>query len=170
MSIQVLDDSSWEIDKFKFDNFEFLSKNIAENLKIFSEFYVKRHNAHRIKWVYGHMTAEVQIQKLNKPYLLTCNLIQVSILQILEKKGPLSIKLISDYLSFDTKQTLHEVQFLWAAPNYNLKKQVNLGLIIPENHQNEKDLTENIVMKINPNFTHNNLRIISVPSGPPKVK
>jgi hypothetical protein len=170
MQIQVLDDSSWEIDKIKFDSFEWLNQKISENLKTFSDFYVKRHTAHRVKWVFGHMTAEVQIQKLNKPYLLTCNLIQLSILQLLEKKGPLSIKIISDYLSFDTKQTLHEVQFLWASPNFNLKKQVNIGLIIPEDHQNEKDLTENIIMKINSNFTHNNLRINSVPSAPPKVK
>jgi hypothetical protein len=169
MNIQVLDDSSWEIDKIKFDSFEFLNKKIAENLKIFGEFYVKRHNAHRIKWVFGVMTAEVQILKLNKQYLLTCNLIQLTILQLLEKKGPLSIKIISDYLSFDSKQTLHEVQYLWASPNFNLKKQINLGLIIPENHQNEKDLTDSIVMKINTNFTHNNLRINSVPSAPPRV-
>jgi len=169
MNMQVLDDSSWEIDKIKFEKFEGLNEKISENLKTFSDFYVKRHTAHRVKWVFGVMTAEVQIQKLNKPYLLTCNLIQLSILQLLEKKGPLSIKIISDYLSFVTKQVLHEVQFLWASPSYNGKKNVNLGLIIPENHVNEKELNENIVMKINTNFTHNNMRISSIPSTAPKV-
>jgi hypothetical protein len=170
MNIQVLDDSSWEIDKIKFEKFEGLNEKIANSLSIYNDFYVKRHSAHRVKWVFGAMTVEVQIQKLNKPYLLTCNLIQLTILELLEKKGPLSIKIISDYLSFDTKQTLHEVQFLWAAPSFNLKKNVNLGLIIPENHSNEKDLEENVIMKINDKFQNNSIRISSVPTTAPKVK
>lgn len=169
MNAQVLDDSSWEIDQKKIDKFECLNENISNCLKTFSDFYVKRHTAHRIQWVFGVMTAEIQIQKLNKPYLLTCNLIQLAILQLIEKKGPLTIKIISDYLCFDTRQTIHEIQFLWASPSFNLKKNVNLGLIIPEDHVNEKELTENLVMKINPNFSHNSMRISSVPSTAPKV-
>ena len=170
MNIQVLDDSSWEIEKIKFEKFEGLNEKILDCLKTFSEFYVNRHTSHRVKWVFGVMTAEVQIQKLNKPYLLTCNLIQLAILQLLEKKGPLTIKILSDYLSFETKQTLHEIHFLWASPNYNGKKNVNLGLVIPENHVNEKELNENLVVKINPNFQHNSIKISSVPSTAPKVK
>lgn len=171
MNMLVLDDSSWEeIDKVKFKKFEGLNEKISENLKIFTDFYTKRHSSHRIRWVFGYMTADIQIQKLNKPYLLTCNLIQLAILQLLEKKGPLSIKIISDYLSFETKQTIHEVQFLWAHPSFNLKKNVNLGLITPEDHKAEKELNENIVMKINTKFMNNSMKISSIPSSAPKVE
>lgn len=165
-----MDDSSWEIEKIKFERFEGVDSKILNSLKIFNEFYIKRHSSHRLKWVFGSFTVEIQIQKLNKPYLLTCNLIQLAILQLLEKKESLTIKIISDYLSFDTKQTLHEIQFLWASPSFNPKKLINMGLIIPENHTNSLDLNDGITVKINPNFQNQSIKISSIPLSAPKVK
>ena len=108
MNVQVLDDSSWELDKIKFEKFEGLNEKVSECLKTFGDFYLKKHEAHRIKWVFGMITIDIQISKLNKPYLLTCNLIQLAILQLLESKGPIKIGTISGLLSFDLRQTIHD--------------------------------------------------------------
>lgn len=168
VNMQILDDSSWEIDKIKFQKFEKICSKISECLDSYTDFYIKRHSNNKIRYVYGQTTVEVQIQKLNKPYLLNCNLMQLTILQILEEKGPLTCKILSDYLSFDLKQTIHDITFLWAHPSFNLKRLPNLGLIIPENLGTQKELSEGITMKINPNFNHNSIRISSIPTSAPK--
>lgn len=169
MNVQVLDDSSWEIEKIKFEKLEIFDKKILDCLETFNKFYVKRHQAHRLKWVYGVTNLEIQLLKLNKPYQAVCTLLQYCILLVLEKHGPLTIKTISDYLNFDTKYVCHEANFLYSNATFNQKRMCALGVIVPENHTDGKELTEDVKVCINKGFQNNSLKVSTIPSSGPRV-
>jgi len=107
--------------------------------------------------------------KFNKPYQAVCTLMQYCILTVLEKYGSLSIKTISDYLNFETKYVVHEVNFLFSNTTFNQKRMCSMGLIVPENHQDGKELTEDIKVSINKSFQNNSLKISTIPSSGPRV-
>ena len=169
MNVQVLDDSSWEIEKIKFEKLEIFDKKILECLETFSNFYVKRHQAHRLKWVYGVTNLEIQLLKLNKPYQAVCTLLQYCILLVLEKYGSMTIKTISDYLNFDTKYVCHEANFLFSNATFNQKRMCGLGVIIPENHTDGKEFTEDAKVSINKSFQNASLKVSTIPSSGPRV-
>ncbi len=169
MNVQVLDDSSWEIEKIKFEKMEILDQKIRDCLGTFNDFYVKRHQAHRLKWVYGSTNIEIQLLKLNKPYQAVCTLLQYCILLVLEKHGCITIKTISDYLNFDTKYICHEINFLYSNATFNQKRITSMGIIIPENHQDAKEITEDLKVQINKNFQNNSLKVSTIPSTGPRV-
>lgn len=169
MNVQVLDDSSWEIEKIKLEKIEILDKNILDCLEIFNKFYIKRHQSHRLKWVYGVTNVEVQLLKLNKPYQAVMTLLQYSILLLLQKHGAMTIKTLSDYLCFDTKYICHEANFLYSNPTVNPKRICSMGIIIPDSLQDGKELNENILVQINKNFQNNSIKISTIPSSGPRV-
>jgi len=169
MNVQILDDSSWEIEKIKFEKLEIFDKKILDCLETFNKLYVKRHQSHRLKWVYGVTSLEIQLLKLNKPYQAVCTLLQYCILLVLEKHGSLTIKTISDYLNFDTKYVSHEANFLFSNATFNQKRICTLGVILPDNHTDGKEITEDAKISINKGFQNNSLKVSTIPSSGPRV-
>jgi len=53
LNVQVLGNSSWEIDKVKFEKLSTIPDCIKKSIDEFNSFYVNRRKMHRLEWVFG---------------------------------------------------------------------------------------------------------------------
>ena len=51
--VQVLSNSSWEIDKIKFEKISSIPKVLGACMEEFNNFYTERRKMHRLDWVFG---------------------------------------------------------------------------------------------------------------------
>lgn len=53
LSVQVLGNSSWEIDKINFEKLITIPENLKKCMEEFNNFYTNRRKMHRLEWVFG---------------------------------------------------------------------------------------------------------------------
>ncbi len=161
-NVQVLQHGAWEIDKIKFDAFEYPSF-LTKCMEDFNSFYINRHKTHKLSWALGLGSMEIQYLYLQKPYISITTLMQFSLLIILEKYEKLKIEKISEIMGCNPLLLANEANALLYHMSYNPKKLKTNGIILSDAGEKE-DLKPKNEVYINKEFAANSLKINTIPA------
>jgi hypothetical protein len=132
----------------------------------FNSFYQTRFKNHKLFWAFGLGNIEFKFLYLKKDYQTVSTLLQYLILRTLEKYEnveKLTVEKISEILGYNLPIILNETNALIYHASFNPKRLNNVGVIF-------SDLTDNTDLKptnqvwINPDFSHNFLKITTIPT------
>jgi len=163
LNCQVLQNGAWDIDKNKFEKMN-LPPLLEKCLKEFNDFYIGRHKNHKLQFAYGLGDMEVQyLNYLKKNYKSTSTLAQYLILINLEKRKELVVSQLAELIGISDIVVANEATFLLYHPQFNKNKLKTGGLILSDAPE-KADIDPNHKIWINPDFTCNNLTLVTLPT------
>lgn len=162
LNVKVLQNGAWEIEKNKFEKFE-VPKFLVNCVDDFTKFYIGRHKTHKLTWVYGLGTIELQYLYLKKNHQSDSTLIQYCILRALETHKTLSIVKVSEVIGYNQNLVLNEINALLYHVSFNPKKSKSCGIISSDAPDGQDLKLENEV-SINKDFTVNSIKISTIPT------
>uniref|UniRef100_A0A915EB78 Cullin-5 n=1 Tax=Ditylenchus dipsaci TaxID=166011 RepID=A0A915EB78_9BILA len=79
---------------------------LQQSLKHFEEFYATHHTGRKLSWLCNNSVAEVRLNYLDKAYMVTMNVYQLSILMVFADKNSASISTIAEITALPTQTVL----------------------------------------------------------------
>ena len=161
-----MQNGAWEIDKNKFEKFNFPSI-IQKCMDDFASFYLKDQKTHKLNWVYGNGTMEIKYTYMKKPYQSVSTLLQYAILCLLEqydkKKEKVSVEMISAKLAYPPNLVCNDLNGLLFNPSFNPKKTLVNGVILTNLENSNDDIDLKTELWLNHEFIANSLKISTIP-------
>ena len=152
----------WKINQKYMEKIE-LPKFLSSYLDSFEKFYINRHEHQKLFWFLGLSRIEIQYLYLNNKNISVSTLPQLLTLLLLEEKGELTLKEISDLLGCKLDTIIDNIQGLVYNPSFNPNSQNDKGIIIGTFNGETKDFKETDKIKINVNFICERIKFSTIP-------
>ena len=161
LDVKVISDR-WKINQKYMEKIE-LPKFLSSCLDSFEKFYINRHEHQKLFWFLGLSRIEIQYLYLNNKNISVSTLPQLLTLFLLEEKGELSLKEISDLLGCKLDIIIDNIQGLVYNPSFNPNSQNDKGIIIGTFNGETKEFIETDKIKINVNFICERIKFSTIP-------
>ena len=152
----------WKINQKYMEKLE-LPKFLSSCLDSFEQFYINRHEHQKLFWFLGLSRIEIQYLYLNNKNISVSTLPQLLTLLLLEEKGELTLKEISDLLGCKLDTIIDNIQGLVYNPSFNPNSQNDKGIIIGTFNGETKEFKETDKIKINVNFICERIKFSTIP-------
>ena len=152
----------WKINQKYMEKIE-LPKFLSSYLDSFEKFYINRHEHQKLLWFLGLSRIEIQYLYLNNKNISVSTLPQLLTLLLLEEKGELTLKEISDLLGCKLDTIIYNIQGLVYNPSFNPNSQNDKGIIIGTFNGETKEFKETDKIKINVNFICERIKFSTIP-------
>ena len=152
----------WKINQKYMEKIE-LPKFLSSYLDSFEKFYINRHEHQKLFWFLGLSRIEIQYLYLNNKNISVSTLPQLLTLLLLEEKGELTLKEISDLLGCKLDTIIYNIQGLVYNPSFNPNSQNDKGIIIGTFNGETKEFKETDKIKINVNFICERIKFSTIP-------
>ena len=140
-----------------------MPKFLSSCLDSFEQFYINRHEHQKLFWFLGLSRIEIQYLYLNNKNISVSTLPQLLTLLLLEEKGELTLKEISDLLGCKLDTIIYNIQGLVYNPSFNPNSQNDKGIIIGTFNGETKEFKETDKIKINVNFICERIKFSTIP-------
>ena len=161
LDVKVISDR-WKINQKYMEKIE-LPKFLSSCLDSFVKFYINRHEHQKLFWFLGLSRIEIQYLYLNNKNISVSTLPQLLTLLLLEEKGELTLKEISDLLGCKLDTIIDNIQGLVYNPSFNPNSQNDKGIIIGTFNGETKEFKETDKIKINVNFICERIKFSTIP-------
>ena len=161
LDVKVISDR-WKINQKYMEKIE-LPKFLSSCLDSFENFYINRHEHQKLFWFLGLSRIEIQYLYLNNKNISVSTLPQLLTLLLLEEKGELTLKEISDLLGCKLDTIIDNIQGLVYNPSFNPNSQNDKGIIIGTFNGETKEFKETDKIKINVNFICERIKFSTIP-------
>ena len=161
LDVKVISDR-WKINQKYMEKIE-LPKFLSSFLDSFEKFYINRHEHQKLFWFLGLSRIEIQYLYLNNKNISVSTLPQLLTLLLLEEKGELTLKEISDLLGCKLDTIIDNIQGLVYNPSFNPNSQNDKGIIIGTFNGETKEFIETDKIKINVNFICERIKFSTIP-------
>jgi len=167
MIVQILGNSSWDIDKSKTEKIQGVPNVIYGCMTDFSDFYTKDRTMYKLEFAFGLGSINFKILDAagftTKNIEPTTSLIQYLILTLLETHGTLTVKDVTSLLGYSSEEIIaYEANNLIFNPSINRTRDRNIGFITT-NAEEKKDIAPQHTITLNKNFKPTNLKPNTVP-------
>ena len=140
-----------------------MPKFLSTCLEDFENFYLNKYKDQKLIWCLGLSKVEIQYLYLENKNISISTLPQLLILLLLEEKGELSLKIISELLGCQTSTVINDIQGLVYNPSFNPHSLVDKGVIIGTFDGKTKEFMENDKICINKNFLCSRKKFTTLP-------
>lgn len=165
-NVQVVSQSAWEINKKHMEKIN-LPKFLDHCIKDFEDYYLARHNGHKLIWCLGLSKIDIKYLTLNKQYISTSTLIQFLTLLSLEKLGSAKLDDIANELGVNVKTVINDISGLIFNQSFNKKADETKGLI--KAYFINKEFKPDTLIEFNTGFTNNIIKFNTMPLNPKKT-
>ena len=149
--VKLISQNSWEIQIKSVENL-IIPRFLSTCKEDFEKFYLNKHNIFKLIWCLGLSKLEIQYLYLENKNISVSTLPQLLTLLLLEEKGELSLKMISQLLGCQLSTVINDIQGLVYNPSFNRNSSADKGTIIGTFDEKTKEFKENDKISINKNF------------------
>jgi hypothetical protein len=163
-NVQIISQSAWDISKSNMEKIEILPF-LKACIDDFEDYYLKRHQQTKLIWCLSLSKVEIQYLKLKNKNISTSTIPQLLTLLYLEKMGTLSLEKIAQLLGCNVQKVINDVRGLILNPSFNMKGQIDKGVILANIDPKTKEFKPETQISINMNFsvTHQKFNTLPLP-------
>ena len=161
-NVQVISQSAWDIQKIHIEKIE-IPKFLKNCIDDFETYYIGRHQTTRLIWCLGLSKMEIQYLYLKNKNISISTLPQFLALYFLEQKNKLNIQQIAQLLGCNVQKVLYDITGLIFNPNYNIKGQIDKGVISADIDPKTKEFKPTTEISINMNFSVSHQKFNTLP-------
>ena len=161
-NVKIISQSAWEINKNSMQQLQ-LPQFLTNCIKDFENFYLKKHNSHKLKWCLGLSKIDIQYLCFKNKNISTSTLSQYLTLLLLEKYQSLTLSNAAKILGCNIKIILSEISGLVYNPSFNKTGKKEKGLILGNFDDKTKVFKETDEISFNKNFTISTTKFQTLP-------
>jgi len=161
-NVQVISQSAWDVQKTHMEKIE-IPKFLKNCIEDFETYYIGRHQQTKLIWCLGLSKMEIQYLYLKNKNISTSTLPQFLALYFLEQKTKLNLQQIAQLLGCNVQKVIYDIRGLIFNPNYNVKGQIDKGVILADIDAKTKEFKPTTEISINMNFSVSHQKFNTLP-------